>query len=89
MRIAGFYTIKLRRTYAKSLNTLKKEINFSKGRKTKRFKNAALRKLRSFVNMNSPEVLDDQDIIEFFENAYKAINQKKNDKNKIYSILEP
>ncbi|MDR1084694.1 MAG: IS5/IS1182 family transposase, partial [Deltaproteobacteria bacterium] len=100
LRIAAFYKIKLRRTYAKYLKQLKKEINFSKGRKTKKFKAAAFRKLRSCVSKvlrdlknkilaNSPEVLEHPDTAEFFENAGKAVTQQKNDKNKIYSIFEP
>jgi hypothetical protein len=30
-------------------------------------------------------ILKTQDVITFFENAGKAVNLKKNDKNKIYS----
>ncbi|MDR1083573.1 MAG: hypothetical protein LBP22_01645 [Deltaproteobacteria bacterium] len=99
LRIAAFYKIKLCRTYAKALKQLKKEINFSKGRKTKKFKNAALRNLRSYVNKvlkdlknkirkNSHEAFEHPGIAEFFENANKAVTQQKNDKNKIYSIFE-
>jgi IS5 family transposase len=100
LRIAVFYKIPLRRTYGKAINSLKKEINFSKGRKSKKAKKAALKKLRALVNKvlrdlknklqdNCPEVLEHSDVIKFFDNAYKAINQQKNDKNKIYSIFEP
>jgi IS5 family transposase len=96
-RIAKHMRISLRRTYKKDVNNFKNLINFSKGKLKSQQKKKALKSLRTRANILIRElqrklpadVLADDEVKVFFENAHKAVNQQKNDKNKIYSIYEP
>jgi IS5 family transposase len=96
-RVAYHMGVTLRRSYKKDVKKFKSQINFSKGKMKSKQKNKALKSLRTRANTilrdlqrKLPEdVLADDEVKVFFANAHKAVNQQKNDKNKIYSIYEP
>jgi IS5 family transposase len=97
LRIAKFMDVKLRRTYKKKVKKIKNIVNFSKGKLGVKLKRRAVSQLRTCANAilrdlqrKLPEnVMEEDEVKRFFDNATKAVNQQKNDKNKIYSLFEP
>jgi IS5 family transposase len=97
LRIAMFMGITLRRTYRKEIKKIKNLINFSKGKLKAKDKKKALSRLKTIANIIlrdlqrklPEEALNDEEAKTFFNNATKAVNQEKNDKDKIYSLYEP
>jgi IS5 family transposase len=86
--------------YTNEIVDLKKLINFTKSTKSKQKleeKNQAIERVKVIANtlldeLSSkvyPETLNDPLFQECMSNYRKAVNQTKNDKNKIYSIFEP
>jgi IS5 family transposase len=79
---------------------LKKLVNFTKATKSetkKSIKEAAINELKDIANSlldqllakTHPETRNDPNFMESMANYRKAVNQKKDDKDKIYSIFEP
>jgi IS5 family transposase len=97
IRIAKFMKIKFRRTYAKEIQKIKNRVNFSKGKLGSKQKNRAVSRLRTIANKILRELqgklpedaMGNAEAKQFFETATKAVNQKRNDKGKIYSLFEP
>jgi IS5 family transposase len=94
-RIAKDNGIKLRRSYKRELRDVLRVIRFEKSNKKKKEVNAARRRLRTIAGALCRELqrkLPDElkkGLQSMFDICEKILNQKKGDKNKIYSLHEP
>jgi len=94
LKIAEKSQIPLRRTYRRELKKLKRAIRFNRTKNTKE-KKSAIRRLKTIANILIRELMRKLPVTEVdamkeeFERYKKAVNQKKDDKNKIYSLHEP
>lgn len=94
-KIAKKENIALRRSYKRELKKLLTTIRFSKGHKKKKEVTAAIRRVKTISNVLLREILRklSSEALSFWEEKLniceRAINQKREDKNKIYSLHEP
>lgn len=87
---------KFNKDYSQDIASLKKNINFAKGKGSYEVKESYIQSLRDIANDLLDQVenkaIVDETQIELFRDTIatyrKAVNQKKNDKNKVYSIFE-
>jgi IS5 family transposase len=95
VEIAGKERISLRQSYKRTVKQLLRDLRFMHHPKNRKKARAAVRKLKTIAGRLirelerklSPEQWSHY--AEHFELFVKVINQKKNDKNKIYSLHEP
>jgi IS5 family transposase len=94
-KLAADEGVKLRRSYRRKLKKTLVIIRFSKGRHDKKKLPAAMRRVKTMANALLRDVmrkLPENVLVarhKEFENYFRAINQKRHDKNKIYSLHEP
>jgi IS5 family transposase len=97
LKIGLFLAIPFTRNYKKEVKTLKKDINFSKGKLEPQKKEEKVSRLRTIANALFKDFLCKipKKLLKLYPIAHslmvlkKVINQKKDDKDKIYSINEP
>jgi IS5 family transposase len=100
IQIANHLEIKLDNTYTEEVASNKKTINFTKSTKSvkaKEKKSQCINRIKDIANIlldeleakAHPETLKDDNFLQTMKNYRKAVNQAKDDKNKIYSIFEP
>lgn len=100
LAIGSHLDIKFDRDYTKDIAELKKLINFSKNPRSeqkKLEKEEAKNSIKDIANNLLDQVSDkvdtqvknDPEFVKSINNYRKAVNQKRNDKNKIYSVFEP
>ena len=93
-KIAEEENIKLRRSYKRELKTHLRTIRFNRTRNTKA-KNRALRRIKTIANALTGDVTrklspeKQTELAGQLKLFTKAVNQERNDKNKIYSLHEP
>lgn len=94
LKVAEIAKIKLRRSYKKEVNKHRDTIRFERTQNTKE-KKFAVRRLKTIANILLRElqrklpVETMRNMSEQFAIWNKAVNQKRNDKDKIYSLHEP
>jgi IS5 family transposase len=96
-KIGKFMGLPFAKSYKNTIKTLKNTINFSKDKQTAgekiapvdRLRNIANSLLKSLMNQIPKGYLEMNAIKVLMARLEKVINQKKDDKNKIYSLHEP
>jgi IS5 family transposase len=96
-KYADHLEISLSPDYRVDVVSLKKNINFAKSIKSREVKESNINSLRTIANdlldqitsKVHPDIAYDPIFVESMSNYRKAVNQKKNDGHKIYSIYEP
>ena len=93
-KIAEEENIKLRRSYRRELKVHQRTIRFNRTRNTK-VKNRAVRRIKTIANALIGDVTrklppeKQTELAEQLELFTRAVNQERDDKNKIYSLHEP
>jgi IS5 family transposase len=94
-KLADKEGLQLRRSYRRELRKTLRIIRFSKSARDKRKVSAAIRRVKTMANALLRDVMRKlpasrlSDLHEEFENCRRAVNQVRQDKNKIYSLHEP
>jgi IS5 family transposase len=94
-KLADEENITLRRSYRRELKKTLRVIRFGKNREDKKKVPAAIRRIKTMANALLRDVmrkLSENSLSarhEELENYRRAVNQKRQDKNKIYSLHEP
>lgn len=93
--IAADESLSLRRSYRRELKKIRRIIRFAKGRGDKRKVTAAIRRVKTMSNALLRDVMLKLPVSslavrrEELELYRRAVNQERQDKNKIYSLHEP
>ena len=95
LKLAKHHDIQLRRTFVKEVKSLRIDLRFFRHVKKRGKAKKALKRLRTIAGilMRNLERTLSNDALKFYEEDFefyrKVLAQKKNDKNKIYSLHEP
>ena len=94
-KLADAEGLQLRRSYRRELKKTLRIVRFSKGKNNTKKKMAAIRRIKTMANALLRDVMRKlpNGILaarqKELENYYRAVNQERSDKNKIYSLHEP
>jgi IS5 family transposase len=93
---SAHFEFKFAKDYTDDVARIKKSINFAKGKGSEETKATKIQQLRDIANDLLDQVETNADVLEEQKEQFnqimsryrKAVNQKKDDKNKVYSIFE-